>query len=437
MKNPGRVKSIYIEKLFGLYDHRIDLKEERVTILHGPNGVGKTTLLRLVDGVLSGNFEVCEDVPFLNLEIGFENGVLSLRREGIGEPRWRKEDRPIVMRWDGEENHWFGPGKPNAISDFSGFGLLRDALASLVRKENGWFWPSQNTHLSDDQVRTSWQQYYQIAEKNTKWEAPVWFEPQRVRIIHTDRLFTFEEPDWKQRQKVSPAVETCATRMKVTLDTHLANYATESEQLERSLPFRLADGARKLLTLSEISAELEQLNQARRRLQDLDLLDDDAAPPYDPASVADMDPVAQAVMSLYVRDVARKLDILSDIAHRLEIFREGINNKFLNKQVQISREIGLRILSVDGEILALSELSSGEQHELVLLFDLLFQTPANTLVLIDEPELSMHPSWKRNFLRDVLEVAAVARIDVVLATHSVQIVNGRHDLMVALAGDQH
>lgn len=34
-------------------------------------------------------------------------------------------------------------------------------------------------------------------------------------------------------------------------------------------------------------------------------------------------------------------------------------------------------------------------------------------------------------------IAAVAKIDVILATHSVQIVNGRHDLMVALAGDQH
>src|SRR5690349_22975449 len=36
-------------------------------------------------------------------------------------------------------------------------------------------------------------------------------------------------------------------------------------------------------------------------------------------------------------------------------------------------------------------LSSGEQHELVLLFDLIFRVEKNTLVLIDEPELSLHP----------------------------------------------
>ena len=52
-----RVKSIHVRKLFGVYDHDVVLNaDERVTIVHGPNGVGKTALLRLTNTLLLGNY---------------------------------------------------------------------------------------------------------------------------------------------------------------------------------------------------------------------------------------------------------------------------------------------------------------------------------------------------------------------------------------------
>ncbi len=408
MKNPGRVKSIFIEKLFGLYDHRIELKEERVTILHGPNGVGKTTLFKLVDGVLRGDFKVCGDVPFLKLEIGFEGGMLSVHREGIAEPRWRKEERPIVMRWDGDgdvREHRFGGDLPSSLNKVE------------ERLENLW--------------RSVWGPPEDIA-----FVKPEWYSSIDATFIGIERLLHFSEPDRQDRVLVEKAVDLRASSMKALIEASLARYGTESEQQERSLPLRLASSSRQLLPVEEIRSRLEDLDRERKRLQALDLLEGDVGPSFDPATIPS-DPVTEAVLSLHVLDTHTKLSIFADFAHRLEIFRDALNSKFLDKKIRISRELGLVVTSINGDVLDLAGLSSGEQHELVLLFDLLFQTPANTLVLIDEPELSMHPSWKRNFLRDVLEVAAVAKIDVILATHSVQIVNGRHDLMVALAGDQH
>jgi len=47
---PLRIFSIQAEGLFDLFDHQVDLEsDDRVTILHGPNGVGKTMLLRMVN----------------------------------------------------------------------------------------------------------------------------------------------------------------------------------------------------------------------------------------------------------------------------------------------------------------------------------------------------------------------------------------------------
>jgi len=44
--------------------------------------------------------------------------------------------------------------------------------------------------------------------------------------------------------------------------------------------------------------------------------------------------------------------------------------------------------------LKLTDLSSGEQQEVVMLYELLFCVQPGTLVLIDEPELSLHVVWQ-------------------------------------------
>ena len=72
---------------------------------------------------------------------------------------------------------------------------------------------------------------------------------------------------------------------------------------------------------------------------------------------------------------------------------------------------------------------------MVLLYDLLFKVKPNTLVLIDEPELSLHISWQKAFMDDLLEIIRIAHFDVLVATHSPYIVGDRSDLLVVLSPD--
>ena len=68
-------------------------------------------------------------------------------------------------------------------------------------------------------------------------------------------------------------------------------------------------------------------------------------------------------------------------------------------------------------------------------YDLLFRVKSNTLVLIDEPELSLHVTWQKTFLPDLLEIVSATKFDVLLATHSPFIVGDRNDLMTPLQVD--
>ena len=85
-----------------------------------------------------------------------------------------------------------------------------------------------------------------------------------------------------------------------------------------------------------------------------------------------------------------------------------------------------------GSKINLEDLSSGEKHEIILMYDLLFSVSEGSVVLIDEPEISLHIAWQFNFIPDVKKIAQVADFHFIIATHSPQIINDDRDSSVRL-----
>ena len=134
-------------------------------------------------------------------------------------------------------------------------------------------------------------------------------------------------------------------------------------------------------------------------------------------------------LSLYLTDSLEKYKALEPLADKLLLFLNIVNTKFRPaKKVHIGGEDGIQIdLSTGGSIHP-RLLSSGEQHEIVLLFDLIFFSKPGTLVLIDEPEISLHIDWQHKFLSDVEAIGEAANLKFVLATHSPAIIGNRVDI---------
>ena len=120
----------------------------------------------------------------------------------------------------------------------------------------------------------------------------------------------------------------------------------------------------------------------------------------------------------------------------IETLIQFIREHFYKKQLVIDTERGFVIISTaSGNELSLNQLSSGEQHELVLIYELLFRVKKNSLILIDEPEISLHVDWQMQFLDDIQNVVRLSPFDVLLATHSPMIINQRWDLTVELSAE--
>ena len=72
-----RLQRIVADGLFGTYDHDIHLNlNDRVTLLHGPNGVGKTVILELIRALLEGHFDYIWRIPFSRLSLSFHDGSM-------------------------------------------------------------------------------------------------------------------------------------------------------------------------------------------------------------------------------------------------------------------------------------------------------------------------------------------------------------------------
>jgi predicted ATP-binding protein involved in virulence len=55
-----------------MFNYKIDFKDERITIIHGPNGFGKTTILELLRATFPLHISKLLKIPFSRFEIDFD-----------------------------------------------------------------------------------------------------------------------------------------------------------------------------------------------------------------------------------------------------------------------------------------------------------------------------------------------------------------------------
>ncbi len=77
------INSIEIENLFGRFDYLISTKTGGITIITGPNGFGKSTILRIINALSKGNLEYFLRLDFSSLIIDFDNREkISIQKTG-------------------------------------------------------------------------------------------------------------------------------------------------------------------------------------------------------------------------------------------------------------------------------------------------------------------------------------------------------------------
>lgn len=137
-------------------------------------------------------------------------------------------------------------------------------------------------------------------------------------------------------------------------------------------------------------------------------------------------------LKVYFDDFDIKYKEYEEFIERLDLFTAIINDRLSFKRMVITKEKGISINDDKENEIPLNKLSSGEQQEIVLFYELIFGTQNNILLLIDEPEISLHITWQKRFMDDLLKIIEFKKVNAIVATHSPQIINNHWDLQVDL-----
>jgi predicted ATP-binding protein involved in virulence len=442
-----KVSKVTVKNLFGVFNHNIALNtKERITIIHGPNGYGKTIILRMINGLFNNSLSIFFRIPFDSFRIEFDDkNFISIQKAGGERAKLTFTssmlDEPI-------------PLTRKSINDFGvPLQAIDDIIPELTRMgSQEWRNVRTGEVLNFDEVI---ERYGELIEARVgidfsrttpnrvlKKSIP----PIQTHLIKADRLRRninmeteriFHSSTRRIRgESNSPAVINYSQDLAGRIQQTLAKSVELSSSLDRSFPMRLVDvlgkSRQRKLSDEKIRKELANLEEKRSRLVDTGLLDKEQGEFELPEK--EVNEQTRLVLNIYIQDVKKKLAIFDQDLEKFELFKDILSKRFSYKKFKINKNRGFLFTSPDGVDLSPDSLSSGEQHEIVLLYELLFRVKENSLILLDEPEISLHIGWQQEFLKDLAAITQLSEFDVLIATHSPDIIHDRWDLTIGLEG---
>lgn len=108
---------------------------------------------------------------------------------------------------------------------------------------------------------------------------------------------------------------------------------------------------------------------------------------------------------------------LQQIYAQNTLFMEIVNDAFVNTNKTIDSTQSKLQFKIGDELLEDNKkLSSGEKQFLIIFLTLLLQREEESILILDEPEISMHLDWQRDLLLNIRRMNPNSQI--ILATHS-------------------
>jgi len=421
---------VQVTGLLGTYDYDLELSAEAqragVSILYGENGTGKTTLLNLLFHVLSaavaeGHRTATSRIRFKRLYVETASGDHITAEKT--DPKATTFSQEVSLARGGTcrvdslpEEH-----RNEAFSD------KYTRMCELLRRAS--VSPKLLSHrriLSDDsRVASAVQRTVQTSPFQLTWPL--------VRTSLEDRAAP-DPDDAVLNDMLESATRALAREAAQLRDSGMLM----ADRLYASLIERLAlQPEEDPATLAEITGGLAKLAERSRtfsafglsprvRLEET-LVQLAALSPHSGHAT-----VVAAMLKPYIADLTARFDALESLSATLTKVTSTLDNMLLNKTLTFSIEDGFSITQRrSGEPIPPTALSSGERQLLLLTCTALSSRTSKTLLLIDEPELSLNILWQRALI-PLLQTCMGEDTSTVVATHSMEVLSQYRDTLLRL-----
>jgi len=484
-----QIRKIKVKSLFGLFDYDIPLNDSGITILIGVNGSGKSTIFKILNSILNKEFYNILDVDFKLFEIYFDNGNIIKCERNVQDVNVNETllNLPGNKRLKNYENFRQGIKKlweqEKTLSDFTitvetecsavQHNLMK-LRKNLEKKEITYIFNNITSELR-----------IILDELGTKSR---FIETQRLQLNSFDiyesvdrysKNYTLYRKALRTEQTYFDDLDISINKSRIVeyandlsnvIKLKRSNYFAESQDVEKKTLSEYLDKTNiKSLSfnfkqLKDIEDDIFKMNEHMEKLLELGIYKHSEISQISDSSMLDKKlkdlnsikktrikssksndyikklldfSLKSSLLKSYAENMRKKLDIFEDLEAKITIFREHINNLFEYKKMEIDLDKGFVFKLEDGlergRIIDPTDLSSGEQHEVILNYELIFKTENNSVILIDEPEISLHILWQKKFINNLLEIAKENSLNIIVATHSPDIVNNHRNLVCVLS----
>lgn len=431
------LRNVEFEGLFGTLDRRIDLERTAPTIITGANGTGKSTILRLINAAANGSIGTLVAAPVKHFRLIFDKGPDFVLERDASE---------IKISW-GVESASYG-------SDDGIFAQLPawavEALETLDPDEDGF---SRDLMEIARANGAPVGEYYRVREAleqgqgqglQSRLRAPEWLarfgQGFPVLFVADQRLIT--EPTSVRLSKGARhgrstrlAIEAASQDLSDRLRNADSDYARSSQiadsKLAEALIERMTAGGD--VPVSTVRNLIQSVDARRDILQAVGLLDESSSAGVSVNEAQLSDAAVRRVVQVVLESTMQKFAVLEDLEQRLTAFKTFIDGRLGGKTLLLDRRSGLQFSLANGGTVRPRQLSSGEQQVTVLAYEILFRSRPSTLLIVDEPEISLHISWQDSLVDDLSQMGRAADVRFLLATHSPMILAGHPGLERSLS----
>ena len=416
-----RLSAVSIRSLYGMYDFNLDFNGNP-TAIHGINGTGKTGILQILGLFATDQFDRLASTDFADAKLTFQDKsdkklVFSLERDDDGIKVYLgegPEPKQLRVRSSNYRGDLFTALKNSGDDDDDDVALLMHGTPTVYISTSRVSEPDGTT---DDMMAS-------------------------IR----KRLDRSEKP---------PLNELVQKAKKSFGDGHHYAISRERLQLQRirdKLVQRIADPL--ILDLTEQGDWSAKLNTVSKRLEKF--LDPNGRPFVEINETRLLENLAAADPSVRfgARATIQQLENLQDTIQqgfeRIQNIKSRINNylEVLNELFQIHplTSKSFKINPDDNSLICysnksgnqvdLAKLSSGEKELFFIVTSATFGFDGKTppaLLLIDEPELSLHVKWQEMLLPTLGRLNP--DLQIIVATHSPEIAGSAEPYVISINGD--
>jgi len=440
MSNPNAVIKISVDSLFDNYTYEIpdptmehaDLS--RLLILYGENGSGKTTILKLLYNILStarqkGHRTYLARQLFKRFAVELADGTcIAAEREGDrldGSFNWSVTKGNEILA----EVH-LPVNERKAVAGRLPDDLEKkhsDVIETLSKLDMKLYFLSDDRKIlgrTEEEKETDYFDY--IMEHEEIGE----------RLITRHRISRDKYEGLPLEDAIANLVEWIRNQVRSGSSLGETNVNTiYSEVVKRIAKYPSDREAVTHHQVEQLLNTVDDLTTKNKEFSELGLL-----PPLNTEVISNIlreppeetEAIIYNVLKPYVDGIKARFDALEEIKDSINTFLHNINDFYVNKSVKFDLSQGLKITSARGQDLSPSILSSGEKQLLLLFCHTLAAREQSSIVIIDEPEISLNVTWQRKLIHALLECAGSSNFQLLLSTHSMELLTQHKQHVVKL-----